>query len=97
MDKTLKTLTFEMERLKMKQKQPNRPAQEGGYINQNQFRRPKNAPQILPRGRKNQEDQIFLPPFQNNVVYEEEDEYDKKDEPAVHLNDSETSPIHVTQ
>jgi hypothetical protein len=38
-----------------------------------------------------------LPPFQNNVVDEEEDEDDTEDDPAVHLNDSETSPMHVTQ
>jgi ribonuclease HI len=97
MDKMLKALTSEMERLKMEQKQPSRPAQEGGYRNQNQFRRPNNAPQILPRERKNQEDQKVLPPFQNNAVDEEEDEDDTEDDPAVHLNDSETSPMHVTQ
>ena len=39
MDKMLKTLTSEMARLKM----------EGGYRNSNQFRRPNNVPQILPR------------------------------------------------
>jgi hypothetical protein len=44
MDKMLKDLTSNMERLKMEQKQPSRPAQEGGYRNQNQFRRPNNAP-----------------------------------------------------
>jgi hypothetical protein len=97
MDKMLKTLTSEMERLKMEQKQPSRPTQEGGYRNQNQFRRPNNAPQILPRERKNQEDQKVLPPFQNNAVDEEEDEDDTEDDPAVHLNDSESSPMHVTQ
>jgi hypothetical protein len=97
MDKMLKDLTSEMEILKMEQKQPSRPAQEGGYRNQNQFRKPNNAPQILPRERKNQEDQNVLPPFQNNAVDEEEYEDDTEDDPAVHLNDSETSPIHVTQ
>jgi hypothetical protein len=53
MTKMLKTLTSEMARLKMEQKQPNRPTQEGSYINPNQFRRPNNVPQILPRERKN--------------------------------------------
>jgi hypothetical protein len=38
-----------------------------------------------------------LPPFQNNVVDEVEDEDDTKDDPAVHLNDSESSLMHVTQ
>ena len=73
MTKMLKTLTSEMARLKIEQKNPNRPAQEGDYRNPNQFRRPKNVPQILPRERKNQDDQKVLPPFQNNAVGEEED------------------------
>jgi len=81
----------------MEQKQPSRPTQEGGYINPNQFRRPNNVPQILPRERKNQEDQKVLPPFQNNAVEEVEEEDDTEDDPAVHLNDSESSPTHLTQ
>jgi hypothetical protein len=97
MDKMLKTLTSEMARLKMEQRQPNRPAQEGSYRNPNQFRRPNNVPQILPRERKNQDDQKVLPPFQNNAVDEEVDEDDTEEDPAVHLNDSESSPLHVTQ
>jgi hypothetical protein len=97
MDKMLKTLTSEMERLKMEQKQPSRPAQEGGYRNQNQFRRPNNAPQILPKEIKNQDDQKVLPPFHNNAVDEEEDEYDTEEDPVVHLNDSESLPMHVTR
>jgi hypothetical protein len=52
MTKMLKTLTSEMTRLKMEQKQPNRPAQEGSYRNPNQCRRPNNVPQILLRERK---------------------------------------------
>jgi hypothetical protein len=97
MAKMLKNMTSKMARLKMEQKQPSRPAQEGGYINQNQFRRPNNVPQILPRERKNQDDQKVFPPFQNNVVDEQEDEDDTEDDSAVHLNDSEASPMHVTQ
>jgi hypothetical protein len=38
-----------------------------------------------------------LPPFQNNAVDEEEDEDDTEEDPAVHLNDFEPSPLHVTQ
>jgi hypothetical protein len=53
MDKMLKTLTSEMARLKIEQKQPNRPVPEGGYRNPNQFRRPNNVLHILPRERKN--------------------------------------------
>jgi hypothetical protein len=97
MDKMLKDMKYKMEILKMEQKKPSRPTQEGGYRNQNQFGRPNNAPQILPRERKNQEDQKVLPPFHNNAVDEEEDEYDTEDDSVIHLNDSETSPMHVTQ
>jgi hypothetical protein len=97
MTKMLKTLTSEMARLKMEQKQPNRPAQEGGYRNPNQFRRPNNIPQILPRERKNQDDQKVLPPLQNNAVDEEEDNDGTKEDSAVHLTDSESVPLHVTQ
>jgi hypothetical protein len=97
MAKMLKYLTSEMERLNMEKKQPSRPAQEGGYRNQNQFRRPNNAPHILPRERKNREDQKVFPPFHNNETDEEGDEDDTEDDPVVHLNDSETSSMHVTQ
>jgi hypothetical protein len=97
MDNMLKTLTYDMARLKMKQNHPSRPSQEGGYRNPNQFRRPNNVPQILPREMKNQEDQKVLPPFQNNVVDELEEEDDTEYDPTVHLNDSESSPIHLTQ
>jgi hypothetical protein len=63
MDKMLKTLTSEMERLKIEQKQPNRLVLKGGYKNPNQFKRLNNVPQILSRERKNQNDQKVLPPF----------------------------------
>jgi hypothetical protein len=38
-----------------------------------------------------------LPPFQNNVVDEEEDNDGIEEDSAVHLTDSESSPLHVTQ
>jgi hypothetical protein len=63
MDKMLKTLTSKMARLNMEQKHTSRPAQEIGYRNPNQFRRPNNVPQILPRERKNQDDQKVFPHF----------------------------------
>jgi hypothetical protein len=56
MGKMLKALTSEMARLKMETKQPSIPTQEDGCKNPNQFRRPNNVPQILPRERRNQED-----------------------------------------
>jgi uncharacterized small protein (DUF1192 family) len=97
MKKMLKTLTSEIERLNMEEKHPNRPAQEGGYRNPNQFMRPNNVPQILPRERNNQDDQKVLPPFQNNAVDEEEDNDGTKEDSAVHLTNSESIPLHVTQ
>jgi hypothetical protein len=97
MAKMLKNLTSEMTRLKMEQKQSNRPAQESGYRNPNQFSRPNNVPQFLPSERKNQDDQKVLPPFQNHATDEEEDEDDIEEYPTVHLNDSESTPLHVTQ
>jgi hypothetical protein len=38
-----------------------------------------------------------LPPFQNNAVDEDEDNDGTEEDPAVHLNDSESYPLHVTQ
>jgi hypothetical protein len=38
-----------------------------------------------------------LPPFQNNAADEKEDEDDTEDDPAVHINVSKTSSMHVTQ
>jgi hypothetical protein len=72
MDKMLKTLTSELARLKLETKQPNKHVQEGGNRNPNQFRRPQNAPQVMQRERRNQDDQRILPPFQNNAVEETE-------------------------
>jgi hypothetical protein len=79
MSKMLKTLTSELARLKLEGKKTNRPAQDAGNRNPNQYRRPNNAPQLLQRERRNHEDQRILPPFQNNVV-EEIDENDDTEE-----------------
>jgi hypothetical protein len=38
-----------------------------------------------------------LPPFQNNAVEEVEEVDDTGDDPAVHLNDSESSPNHLIE
>jgi hypothetical protein len=97
MAKMLKTLTSEMDRLKMETKKPGRPTQEGGYKNSNQFRRPNNVPQIMQRERRNQEDQRVLPPFQNNAVEEVEEIDDTEEDSTIHLHDTELPPTHVTQ
>jgi hypothetical protein len=87
MAKMLKTLTSEMDRLKMEIKKPGRPTQEGGYRNSNQFRRPNNVPQIMQREKRNQEDQRVFPPFQNNAVEEVEEINNTKEDSTVHLHD----------
>jgi hypothetical protein len=97
MAKMLKTLTFEMARMKMETKQPSKPTQESGYINPNQFRRPNNVPQFFPRERRNQEDHKVLPHFQNNAVEEVEEIDDTEEDSIVHLNDTELPPTHLTQ
>jgi hypothetical protein len=97
MTKMLKTLTSEMARLEMETKQPSRPTREGGYRNPNQFRRPNNVPQILPRERSNQEDHKVFPPFQNNALEEVEEVDVTEDDSTVHLNDTELPPTQLTQ
>ena len=47
MSKFIKALTKNITRLEMGGRNQNRPPQEGGFRNQNQFRRPNNPPQIL--------------------------------------------------
>jgi hypothetical protein len=57
----LKTITSKLARLKLEAKQPNRPTQEGGNKNPNQFRRPQNALHIMQKERRNHEDQMISP------------------------------------
>jgi hypothetical protein len=47
MTKTLKDLTYEIAKLKWEYKPPNKYFQGAGNINQNKFRRPNDAPQIM--------------------------------------------------
>jgi hypothetical protein len=97
MAKMLKTLTFEMDRLKMETKKPRRLTHEGGYKNSNQFRKPNNVHQIFPREMRNQEYQWFFPPFQNNAVEEVEEIDDTEEDSIVHLNDTELPSTHLTK
>jgi hypothetical protein len=61
MAKMLKTLTSKLARLKLEAKKPNRPVQEGGNRNPNQFKRPNNSPHIMQREKMNHEDQRSYP------------------------------------
>jgi len=44
---TLKDLTSDIAKIKWETKQPNRPYQDDGNINTNQFRRSNNVPQVM--------------------------------------------------
>jgi hypothetical protein len=94
--KLVKSLSTEIEKLKSEGKQTYRNAQ--NTDNRGNFRRPNNAPQILPRDPRNRErdDQRVQAPFQNNLVVDEEEEEVEVD-PEIHcLGDTSPSP-HLTQ
>jgi hypothetical protein len=59
--KTLKDLNSEISKLKWESKQPNRTFEGAGNRNQNQFRRPNDAPQLMQRERINVDDQRVVP------------------------------------
>jgi hypothetical protein len=97
MTRTLKDLTSEIAKLKWETKQPNRPYQDVGNINTNQFRRPNNVPQVMQRERRNVEDQRVVPPFQNNEIEEMDVESDVVDDVVVLFNETDLYPSHLTQ
>jgi hypothetical protein len=94
--KLVKSLSTEIEKLKLEGKQTYRNTQ--NTDNRGNFRRPNNAPQILPRDPRNRErdDQKVQTPLQNNLVADEEGEEEEVD-PEIHcLGDTSPSP-HLTQ
>jgi hypothetical protein len=94
--KLVKSLSNEIEKLKLEGKQTYRNTQNDDNIGN--FRRPNNAPQILPRDPINRErdDQRVQDPFSNNLVVDEEEEEVEVD-PKIHcLGDTSPSP-HLTQ
>jgi hypothetical protein len=97
MTRTLKSLTSEISKLKWETKQPNRPYQDVGNKNTNQFRRSNNAPQIMQRERRNVEDQRVVPPFQNNEIEDMDVESDVVDDVVVLFNETDLYPSHLTQ
>jgi hypothetical protein len=92
--KLVKSLSVEMEKLKLEGRQNNRNTQDFG--NRNNFRRQNNAPQILQRDQRNRDDQKVQTPLQNNMVDDEEGENEEFDQEIHCLGDTSTSP-HLTQ
>jgi hypothetical protein len=94
--KLVKSLSAEMEKLKLEGKKNYRNTQ--NVDNRGNFRRTNNAPQILQRDQRNRErdDQKVQAPLQNNLVTDEEGE-DEESDPTIHcLGDTSSSP-HLTQ
>jgi hypothetical protein len=94
--KLVKSLSVEMEKLKLEGKQNYRNTQ--NVDNRGNFRRPNNAPQVLQRDQRNRDrdDQKVQAPLQNNLVVDEEGE-DEETDPEIHcLGDTSSSP-HLTQ
>jgi hypothetical protein len=95
--KMVKTLSAEMEKIKMEGKQTYRNPQ--NTDNRGNFRRPNNnVPQIMPREQRNRDrdDQRIQTPLQNNLVTDEEREEEELD-PEIHCIE-DTSPFpHLTQ
>jgi hypothetical protein len=92
--KLVKSLSVEMEKLKLEGRQENRNTQHFG--NRNNFIRQNNAPQIPQRDHRNREDQKVYTPLQNNMVYDEEGYNEEVDQEIHCLGDTSTSP-HLTQ
>ena len=82
MNKIIKSLSSKIYKLEMENKNQNKPIQENDNQNSNQYRRPLN-PIFFPRDRRNSEDQKIQPPFQNDMVENDErneiDDFDFKD------------------
>jgi hypothetical protein len=66
MTKNLKDMNSKIAKMKWESKHRSKSFQGDGNRNQNQFRRPNDAPQIMQRERRNADDQRVVPPFQNN-------------------------------
>jgi hypothetical protein len=93
--KLLKSLSAEMEKLKLKGKWTYRNTQ--NVDNRGNFRRPNNAPRILPRDPRNRDrdDKKVQDPLQNNLVIDEGE--DEEIDHEIHcLGDTSSSP-HLTQ
>jgi hypothetical protein len=94
--KLVKSLSTEMEKQKLEGKQNCRNTQ--NTCNRGNYRRPNNAPQILPRDPRNRErdDQKVQDPLQNNLIVDEEGEEEEIDPEIHYLGDTSSSP-HLNQ
>jgi hypothetical protein len=97
MTKNLKDLTFEITKLKWESKQPNRTFQGAGNRNQNRFRRPNDAPQLMQRERRNVDDQRVVTPFQKNHIEAIYADNDDVDDTTVIFNETNYYTSHLTQ
>jgi hypothetical protein len=92
--KLVKSLSAEMEKMKLEGKQNYRNTQ--NTDNRGNFSRQNNAPQILQRDQRNRDDQKVHTPLQNNMVDDEVGE-DEETNPEIHcVGDTSPSP-HLTQ
>jgi hypothetical protein len=94
--KLVKSLSVDMEKLKLEARQTYRSTQ--NVDNRGTFMRPNNAPHILPRDQRGEDrdDQRIKSPLQNNLVTDEEEEEEEVD-PKIHcLGDTSSFP-HLTQ
>jgi hypothetical protein len=94
--KLVKSLSAEMEKLKLEGRQNYRNTHNAD--NRGNFRRPNNSPQVLPRDQRNRDrdDKKIQAPLQNNLVVDEEGEEEETD-PEIHcLGDTSSSP-HLTK
>ena len=101
MIKLIKNLSAKINRLEMKNRNQNKHIQDSENKNPNQFRRPFN-PRFLRRDRKNNEDQKIHPPFQNNLIQDDEsyeiDEVEVEDmEPDIDQLDDVSSSHFLTR
>ena len=72
--KIIKKLSAKIKRLEMENKSQNKLVQDNDNKNPNHFRRTFN-PRFFPRDRRNNEDQKIQPPFQNNLL-QDDDSYE---------------------
>jgi hypothetical protein len=97
MNKTLKDMTSEIDKLKWESKHPNIDFKGAGNRNQNQFRMSNDAPQIMQRERRNVDDQRVVPPFQNNQIEDMDADSDVLDDIVMLFNEIDYYTIHLTQ
>jgi hypothetical protein len=103
LDKMLESLTLEMSKLKIENKQPTK--EKGSYEyphinpnhNPNTFKRNNQQTHILRRERNPTEDQKIRSPLQNTVMDEDEDEFQEEEEATIHYVGDDAERYYFTQ